>query len=62
MSRLDVDDAESFSRFGVDGGDKDVSSDGARCVLRDDAALAKLLGGGEDGTSGDFAPAVARKI
>jgi hypothetical protein len=51
-----------FSSARVDGGDKDVSSDGARCVLREDAALATLLAEGENATRGDFTPAVARKI
>jgi hypothetical protein len=46
----------------VDGGESDVSSEGAHCVLRDDAALATLLVGGEKGTRGDLLPAVARRI
>ncbi len=51
-----------LSKHGVDGGDNDVSSDAARCVLRDEAALATLSVAGEKGSNGDLAPAVARKI
>jgi hypothetical protein len=62
-SRFDAADdvVEAFSKVGVDGGDNDVSRDTARCVLRDEAALS-LPVAGEKASSGDLAPAVARKI
>ena len=46
----------------VQGGEREASMEGARWVLREDAALAKLLVGGEKATRGDFVPAVARSI
>ena len=57
----DDDDVETCSKVGVDGGDNDVSRDTASCVLRDEAALS-LPVAGEKASSGDLAPAVARKI